>query len=127
MSKKNVGYVAYASSFTSVEEASRRPDAKRVIWHRGAHALEADMEEWVAWQEETIECFSREQLIVNCNPRGEDARKAPPSKKSKLTDEQRDIHSHGHGHSDMHSHGHGYVHGLGSMVYWVTSFWSRLA
>ena len=78
-SKKNVGYVAYASSFTSVEEASRRPDAKGVIWHRGAHALEADMEEWVAWQEETIECFSREQLIVNCNPRGEDARKAPPS------------------------------------------------
>jgi len=42
-------------------------EAKGVILDRGKHGLEAALEQWVAGQDETMDCFAREQLFVTSN------------------------------------------------------------
>lgn len=80
---ENVGYVSTsATSFAEMEEiAKQQPEAKGVIWSRGAHRLEDEMNRWADAQEETIEHFSREQLFVKAAAPGRPpaTQKAPPA------------------------------------------------
>ena len=83
----NQGHVDRASSIASMEQVARDAAAKGVIWERCAHALQSDMEQWLVGQNETVTCFSVEQLFTG----GEGTHEAdertettpPPSKRVK--------------------------------------------
>ena len=87
----NDGRVAFASSFASMEQVAREHDTKGVIWERHAHSLQEDMEQWVAGQQESIGCFSGEQLFIGTETRGQDASNLRPSKRAKLLSTMPDV------------------------------------
>ena len=61
----NQGHVASACSFASMEQVAREQvEAKGVIWERGPHACQFEMEQWVARQQVTRGAFSVEQLFT---------------------------------------------------------------
>jgi hypothetical protein len=61
----NHGHVASARSFASMEQVAREQvDAKGVVWERGPHECQSEMEQWVARQKVTGGAFSVEQLFA---------------------------------------------------------------
>ena len=67
----NQGHVASACSFASMEQVAREQvEAKGVIWERGTHACQFEMEQWVARQEVTRGAFSVEQLFTGSDAAG---------------------------------------------------------
>jgi hypothetical protein len=61
----NVGVVARETSLSQFEAAARRPEVKGAILYRGRHELEDTMGQWVAGQEEPMDCFAMEQVVLD--------------------------------------------------------------
>ena len=87
-----MGTVERAASLKEVEDISHRPAAKGVLWDRGPHALEGEMERWTARQvSDDLDDGHRNELYEKIYARSpeENARRSrgqPPRKKRRAAD-----------------------------------------
>ena len=64
--QQHKGVVSRATTLAALEATARLPDAKGIVYDRGAggHPVTADMARWLEGQEETREAFAYDQLLL---------------------------------------------------------------
>ena len=97
------GVVVQADSFDAIEQLSRSEINKGIVWDRGTHPLEREMEAWVSEHRGSV--FAK---VVSVGADGEEG--GGTACGSSCCHDGDDQHGHGHGHGHWHGHDHGHDH-----------------